>query len=269
MYLDSRSIFALCAWVLVATSCSSSRGIGLSGAGGSDTGGMGMGGTTRVGATGGMGAGGSGTGGSAAGGMGAGGTIGSGGTLATDGGSCLPGATQSDCDLCGSNVPSACEVACPTVDCSVYPVPAACAAVCSGATCCECQMSFGNEYFWRQSLGPPQCGTACSDMVSKWTGYMADPALTACATASDCVVVGSTPTYCDCGKSVGGCGRAANAAAYRASPAATLEIQYRSSCTQGFDACDCGPGYLDCVNGTCTVTRWGCCMCPPPDAGRD
>jgi len=228
-----RSVFVLCAWVLLAASCGGNGGNG--------------------------------------GGGGNGGNGGNGGTPTTDSGeptgSCLPGATQSDCQLCGPDLSGTCQRACPKVDCSVYPVPAACAEVCAGATCCECQPSFGNEYFWREPQVPPQCGTACSDMVSKWTGYLADPGLTACTIASDCIVVGG-PHGCECGRSLSGCGRAANATAYRASPAATLETQYRGSCTQGFDACDCGPGYPDCVNGTCTVTSWGCCMCPPGDAGR-
>jgi len=275
------SVFALCAWVLVAANCSSSRGIRLSGAGGSGTGGIDLGGSIASGGASGTGTGGVDSGGSSAsggtsgiatGGIDSGGSGGDGGTSTPDGGeatgSCLPGATQSDCQLCGPDLSGTCQRACPTVDCSVYPVPAECAAVCSGATCCECQLSFGNEHFWRSPQVPPQCGTACSDIVSKWTGYMADPGLTACTIASDCIVVGSTPSYCDCGKSVAGCGRAANATAYSASPAATLETQYRGSCTQGFDACDCGPGYPDCVNGTCTLTRWGCCMCLPADAGR-
>jgi hypothetical protein len=236
-----RSILALCAWALVAASCGASHDVPSSGSGGIATGGIGMGGSG-----------------------------GTGGTSTTDAGepsgSCLPGATQSDCQLCGPDLSSTCQRACPKVDCSVYPVPAGCAAVCSGATCCECQRSFGNEYFWRSPLLPIACGTACSGMVSTWTGYLADPGLTACTTATDCIVVGG-PSYCDCGPSLGGCGRAVNAAAYRASPAATLESQFRSSCSQGFNACDCGPGFPDCVDGTCTVTRWGCCMCAP-DAGR-
>lgn len=301
------SVLVLCAWALVAASCSGSRGIHSSGAGSSGTAGMSTGGSIESGdpdgsVTGPMGSGGAGTGGgiesggaggSATGGTGIGGSSGGGGTggsatggaataaggagmgggsedggpSTTDGGSCLPGATSSDCQLCGPDLSSTCKLACPKVDCSVYPVPAACAEVCSGATCCECQREIGNEYFWRSPLLPIRCGTACSDMFSKWTGYMADPGLTACTVSSDCLMVGSTPEYCNCGKSVGGCGRAANATAYRASPAAALEIQYRGSCTQGFDACDCGPGYPECVNGTCTVTRWGCCMCTG-DAGR-
>jgi hypothetical protein len=275
------SVLVLCAWALVAASCSGSRGIHSSGAGSSGTADMDTGGSIESGGAGGSategtgiggssgggGLGGVATGGALAGGAGMGGSSEDGGPSTTDGGSCLPGATSSDCQLCGPDLSSTCKLACPKVDCSVYPVPAACAEVCSGATCCECQREIGNEYFWRSPLLPIPCGTACSDMLSKWAGYMADPSLTACTVSSDCLMVGSTPEYCNCGKSVGGCGRAANATAYRASPAATLEIRYLGSCTQGFDACDCGPGYPECVNGTCTVTHSGCCMCAG-DAGR-
>jgi hypothetical protein len=300
---------ALCAWALGAASCSSSRGIRLSGAGGSGTGGSATGGIGSGGigtgetiasggtggivtggiasggssasggtgdtATGGIGSGGigtgetiasGGTGGIVTGGAGSGGSSGSGGTSTPDGGSCPPGATAADCQLCGPDLSGTCQRACPKVDCSVYPVPAECAAVCAGATCCECQLSFGNEYFWRSPLGPPQCGTACSDIVSKWTGYMADSSLTACTIASDCIVVGGpSSSLGGCGSSMGGCGRGANAAAYRASPAATLESQFRSSCKQGFNACDCGGSFPECVGGTCTV-GWRCSSC---DAGTN
>ena len=245
-------------------------GIRWGASGGGGTAAVGNGGAAVVGGIGGGGTGGGvagagATGTAGVGGTGMGGSSGSGGMATIDGGEpaglCLPGATQSDCELCGTYLSSTCGQACPKVDCSVYPVPAECAAVCSGAPCCECQRSLGDEYFWRTPQVPLRCGTVCSDIVSKWTGTMADPSLTACTTASDCTVVGGPGSYCNCGRSLSGCGRGANAAAYRASPAATLEIQYRSSCTQGFDACDCGPAVLECASGTCRVTGWGCCNC--------
>ena len=174
---------------------------------------------------------------------------------------CPAGASESDCQRCGPTLPSGCKQVCPSVDCSVYPVPAECAAVCSGSTCCACAHS------WQLPQVPVQCGNACSDMVSRWQSYLADPAMVACATASDCVTVGGQPFMDPCNgySTIGYCGVAANAAVYRASPAAGLETDFSLNCKDhiGFD---CGPGFPECIAGKCVLQHWGCCMCHP-DAG--
>lgn len=71
---------------------------------------------------------------------------------------------------------------------------------------------------------------------------------------------------CNGYSTIGYCGVAANAAAYRASPAANLETEFASSC-QDHTGYDCGPGHATCTNGMCTVQGWGCCLCQP-DAGN-
>ena len=59
---------------------------------------------------------------------------------------------------------------------------------------------------------------------------------------------------------------AANAAAYRASPASALESQFAASCPDS-RAFDCGPGHVACTDGKCTMAGWGCCMGCSRDAG--
>ena len=181
---------------------------------------------------------------------------------------CPAGASDNDCQLCGTALPSSCQQVCPSVNCNVHPVPAECAAVCAGANCCTCTRVVGDIYYWQTPQLRPQCGSACSDMISRWEAYLADPTMVACTTASDCVVVGGQPFWDPCSdrySTIGYCGRAANAAAYGASPAASLETEFASSCTNHI-AADCGPGYPECISGKCVLRRWGCCLCPP-DAG--
>jgi hypothetical protein len=105
-------------------------------------------------------------------------------------------------------------------------------------------------------------------MVSRWDAYLADPAMVACTTRSDCIVVGGQPAMDPCNghSTIGYCGKAANAAAYRASPASNLETEFAATCTD-HEAHDCGPGVATCTNGKCTMEGWACCHCPP-DAGR-
>lgn len=149
----------------------------------------------------------------------------------------------------------------------MYPVPTECAAVCAGANCCTCTRLTGDIYYWQAPQLRPQCGSACSDMISRWQGYLADPAMVTCTTATDCTVVGGQPAMDPCNghSTIGYCGVAANAAAYRASPAANLETEFASSC-KDHTGYDCGPGHATCTNGTCTVQGWGCCLCQP-DSG--
>jgi len=71
---------------------------------------------------------------------------------------------------------------------------------------------------------------------------------------------------CNGHSTIGYCGKAANAAAYRASPASNLETEFAATCTD-HEAHDCGPGVATCTNGKCTMEGWACCHCPP-DAGR-
>ena len=141
--------------------------------------------------------------------------------------------------------------------------------MCAGANCCACTRITGDIYYWQAPQLRPQCGTACSDMISRWQGYLADPAMVACTGAADCTVVGGQPAMDPCNghSAIGYCGVAANASAYRASPAASLEAEFAANCPNhtGFD---CGPGHATCSNGKCTVQGWGCCLCQP-DAGRD
>jgi hypothetical protein len=105
-------------------------------------------------------------------------------------------------------------------------------------------------------------------MVSRWDAYLADPAMVACTSRSDCIVVGGQPAMDPCNghSTIGYCGKATNAAAYRASPAASLETEFAATCTD-HEALDCGPGVATCTNGVCRMEGWACCHCPP-DAGR-
>jgi hypothetical protein len=182
---------------------------------------------------------------------------------------CPVGASDRDCQLCGAALPSSCQQVCPSVDCSVYPVPAACTAVCTGATCCTCTPVAGDIYYWRVPQLQPQCGSACTDMISRWQGYLADPAMVACTTATDCIVVGGQPSWDPCNgtSSIGYCGASANAMAYRGSTAASLETEFAASC-KGHIGFDCGPGSPECISGKCVLQHWGCCLCRP-DGGTD
>jgi hypothetical protein len=170
--------------------------------------------------------------------------------------------SETDCQRCGPTLPVSCQRTCPTVDCSVYPLPAECAEMCSGASCCACAYGPSTpEYRWQVPYPPLKCGTACSDMLSRWEGYLADPAMVACTTSSDCIVVGGQPAMDPCNghSTIGYCGKAANAAAYRASPAASLETEFAASCT-GHTGYDCGPGYAACTDGKCVIAGFGCCF---------
>ena len=107
-------------------------------------------------------------------------------------------------------------------------------------------------------------------MLSRWEAYLADPAMVSCTTRSDCIVVGGQPPLDPCNghSTIGYCGKAANAAAYAASPAPSLEAEFPATCPdhKGYD---CGPAYPNCKNGKCIIEGYGCCHCPPPDASPD
>ena len=98
-------------------------------------------------------------------------------------------------------------------------------------------------------------------MLSRWEAYLADPAIVACTTSDDCTVVGGQPAMDPCNghSTIGYCGMAANAATYRASPAASLETAFAATCT-GHIGYDCGPGYATCTNGKCTIAGFACCF---------
>ena len=64
---------------------------------------------------------------------------------------------------------------------------------------------------------------------------------------------------CNGHSTIGYCGMAANAATYRASPAASLETAFAATCT-GHIGYDCGPGYATCTNGKCTIAGFACCL---------
>ena len=173
-------------------------------------------------------------------------------------GTCLRGATALECQRCGS-ASAACSQACPAVDCNVSPAPAECTTVCK--TCCSCGLAYANTYFWTSSYSAIPCSTDCSDTYARWLALMAEPAMTACTGASDCTVVGGQPSMdpCNGGVAIGGCGVAANAAAYQASAAPALEAQYPVQCLAP-KAYDCGPGHATCSQGKCVIQGWGCCF---------
>jgi hypothetical protein len=179
---------------------------------------------------------------------------------------CPAGATEADCRTCGATLPSGCDRVCPAVDCSGYPRPAECDDVCA-RKCCACQASVGMTPRWQAPVLP--CTTVCGDMLERWEAYLADPAMVACRVNSDCTVVGGQPRLDPCNghSAIGYCGRAVNAAAYAASPAANLETEFPASCPD-HKAYDCGPPGYGCINGKCTIGGWLCCNCPP-DAGPD
>jgi len=181
---------------------------------------------------------------------------------------CLEGASESDCQLCGATLPSECSQVCPAVDCSTYPPPAACAPLCAGAACCTCERVAGDIYDWQTPQVAPQCGTNCTDMLARWNSYLTAPAMSACHQASDCIVVGGQPSLDPCNghSAIGYCGVAANAAAYQASPAAGLETAFAATCRDHV-AFDCGPGYATCTSGKCVIEGWACCMCQPDGGG--
>jgi len=182
-------------------------------------------------------------------------------------GTCLPGATALDCQRCGSANVAVCPQACPAVDCSVSPAPAECTTVCK--TCCICIQAYANDYVWTGPNSPIPCSTFCSDTYSHWLDLMADPAMTACAAPGDCTVVGGQPPMdpCNGGVAIGGCGVAANAAAYQASAAPALEAQYPQQCPGASKAYDCGPGHATCLQGRCVMEGWGCCFGCNRDSG--
>ena len=184
----------------------------------------------------------------------------------TGGGACLPGATALDCQRCGS-ASSACSQACPAVDCRVSPAPAECTTVCT--TCCTCGLAYSNTYFWTGQYSNIPCSTVCSDNYARWLQLMADPAMTACTTSGDCTVVGgqSRMDPCNGGVAIGGCGVAANAAAYQASAAPPLEKQYFQQCPHAPKAYDCGLGYATCSQGKCVIENWACCFGCTHDGG--
>jgi hypothetical protein len=64
---------------------------------------------------------------------------------------------------------------------------------------------------------------------------------------------------CNGHSTIGYCGKAVNGAAYRVSPAASLETQFAATCT-GHIGFDCGPGYAVCTDGKCTIAGFGCCF---------
>jgi hypothetical protein len=198
-------------------------------------------------------------------GIGTGGVVGgAGGNLGTalDGGQdgivCSLGVDPVDCQLCQGDIPASCERPCPKVDCSVYPPPAECEAVCAGASCCECQRSFGNEYFWRAPLTPIKCGTACTDMITRWTTLLSAPAITACTVDADCVVVGGGGS-CDCVATLSGCGKAVNSAGYQVSGAADIVGPFQRDCKNATRACDCGMPSAGCRSGQCVITGYRGC----------
>jgi hypothetical protein len=196
-----------------------------------------------------------------------------GGGSDTTGGSvpktCLPGASDSDCQLCGPILPSDCSQVCPAVDCSNYPVPAECTAICGGATCCTCNRVANDIYYWQPPQLPPQCGSSCTDMLSRWDSTLQDPALVTCASPSDCTVVGGPPITDPCNghSTIGACGVAVNAVAYLASPAASLESRFVTASCPNHMAYDCGPGHATCSDGKCVIAGFGCCGGCSPDGG--
>jgi hypothetical protein len=255
------------------------------GAGGLGTGGVETGGSLGVG-TGGLGTGGSlgldagglGTGGVAQGtGGGVGGSTaevagGASGGLGTaldageDGITCSLGADPADCRLCQSDIPASCERPCPKVDCSIFPPPEECEAVCAGAKCCECRHLMGNEYSWQQRQQSIECGTECTDLVARWNTLFSDPSLTACTADADCTVVGGGGS-CACVSTIAGCGKAANLAAYQASGAAEIDFTFHQDCKDAARACDCGLPSTGCRSGQCVITGYfGCGI--GIDAGR-
>jgi hypothetical protein len=179
---------------------------------------------------------------------------------------CPPGATDEDCQLCQYGGET-CQRACPKVDCSPFPVPAACASFCGKNDCCECRRrEIGNEYWWRPPDHPIACGTFCSGARAAWQELMRDPRMKACQVDQDCSQAGGpNPPSCDCRPAIGGCFQAVNSAAYQSLGAAALEQQYLASCPDQ-RICDCAPGLPGCVNGTCEMKQMFCCLCP--DAGR-
>ena len=107
----------------------------------------------------------------------------------------------------------------------------------------------------------PAAAPSCAEMVERWQGYLADPAMIACSSAADCTVVGGQPLQDPCNghSTIGYCGSAANAAAYRASPASKLETDFAATCPNHIGY-DCGPGYAACTDGMCTIAGFGCCF---------
>ena len=64
---------------------------------------------------------------------------------------------------------------------------------------------------------------------------------------------------CNSHSTIGYCGEAANADAYHASPAASLETEFAAKCT-GHSGFDCGPGHATGSNGRCVIGGFGCCF---------
>jgi hypothetical protein len=178
---------------------------------------------------------------------------------------CSPGVDPADCQLCQRDLPASCERACPKVDCSVYPPPAECEAVCAGGKCCECRSSVGREYTWQQPQPAITCGTQCDDLVARWKALVSPASLTTCAVDADCVVVGGSGS-CNCASAISGCGKAVNRAAYQASGASDLELTFNQSCPNAARVCDCGLPSAGCSSGQCVLTGYrGCSI--PPDSG--
>jgi hypothetical protein len=173
-------------------------------------------------------------------------------------GTCLPGSTAADCDLCTFGAEQ-CERACPT-DCgTTWPLSPACTEVCSGKPCCACGPMQGNEFWWQPKT--VSCATACTNIVADWKAAVAADAITACATDADCSAAGGPRQYCDCSPALHGCGMPVNRDAYARSPAPALEAAF-FACHQAGGICDCGPVRVACVQGRCVETKVESCFGP-------
>jgi hypothetical protein len=72
---------------------------------------------------------------------------------------------------------------------------------------------------------------------------------------------------CNGGVAIGGCGVAANAAAYQASAAPPWKRNIFSNVPTAPKAYDCGLGYATCSQGKCVIESWGCCFGCTRDGG--
>lgn len=176
---------------------------------------------------------------------------------------CLPGATSADCDLCKYGVEQ-CTKACPKIDCSAFPPPAACKDFCAGEPCCECRLFSGNEYWWRQPERRT-CTNECGDMERRYKDLVSAPAAKACEVNEDCRLLFPFQS-CNGSPALGYINNyPVNAKYYEASGAKAIEQHYRSRCKLG-TVFDGGPVKLSCVNKMCVATAERGCLYQP-DAG--
>ena len=185
----------------------------------------------------------------------------------TAGGTCLPGATKEDCTLCTFGVES-CDRACPKVDCTVVPTPAACLPLCGTDSCCACTAE-GPEYWWRRPVFPITCQPpqqACDDLRTRWNAIVARADIRQCATSADCVAV-SASLSCDGAILIDqGVGTVVNGAAYATTEGPSLERTFGEQRCGGviFDA---APPIATCTAGVCQAIPRFCNQ--PRDGGLD